>query len=193
MNTTQIADMIRRAPVLSTEFQEAAAALMEYATAKRATGAPTVLEYHLHECMMDAERAVRCAREACRRVAERASREVADMDTAHGGPGSGWGWSPREDMGGQNTDDPVVRVEVARIRCEALRQAVELWAALADRIVATPEDVQRHAQEQRARRIDAWLAKPVRETRAAAKAAGLKVGTDRVNIATALAAAGVDP
>ena len=62
-----------------------------------------------------------------------------------------------------------------------------------DRIVATPEDVARHAEEQRVRRIDAWRAKPVRDLRVAAKAAGLKVGTDRVDIACALAAAGVEP
>ena len=184
MNTTEIAAALLAATTLT---EETTAPIREYRRTKRATGAPVDLEDAVVHAANRCQEAVEVLRDHLLRARREADERIPAIDHA----GARLGQHEWFLLDGRVTaNDLNARLCAARERFE---DAVRLWAALADRIVATPEDTARRAEEQRARRIDAWRAKPVRETRAAAKAAGLKVGTDRVNIATALAAAGVDP
>jgi hypothetical protein len=191
----EIADMIRRAPVLSPEFQEAAEALRAHTKARAATGAPVTLEDHLFACMIDATRAAQRAQDACNRHARLAAAAAVDMSTAHAAAGHGFGWAPRENMTGINTESPAHKIEVARLACEALRHAVDLFAELADRIVATPADMERQAQEQRTRRLNAWGAVTIKALKAAVAKHGIKLPRDasRAETNAALADAWVDP
>ena len=184
MNTTEIAAALLAATTLT---EETTAPIREYRRTKRATGAPVDLEDAVVHAANRCQEAVEVLRDHLLRARREADERIAALDHA----GARMGQHVWFLLDGRVTaNDLNARLCAARERFE---DAVRLWAALADRIVATPEDTARRAEEQRARRIDAWRAKPVRDLRAAAKAAGLHVGTDRVDIACALAAAGVDP
>ena len=159
---------------------ETTAPIREYRRAKRATGAPVDLE----DAAIHAADRCQEAMEALRYHLEKARREADERLASLGHSGVRMGQFTWFVLDGRKTaEDLNARLCAARERFEG---AVELWAALADRIVATDEDRVAATAEKRQRAIRILAARPARELRAMAKTAGLKVGTDREEIAAAL-------
>ena len=131
------------------------AAFNAYHDAKRATGAPTSLEYAVMfaaDRCRDTERHLRDYLANARREADEG---LAALET-HGSLTTAM-WFHLNSR--QNAEALADGMRVAR---EAFRDAVKLWAELADRIVATPEETaaaEATRAEQKARQREAQIAR----------------------------------
>jgi hypothetical protein len=180
----EIADALIAAPHLT---DDALADLYEYRREKRATGAPTDLE----SAVIHAAKECQDAADALVKHLDKAAKE-ATANAAHLAQyGVRFGEQTWFVLDGRTSAEQLNRA--LRAKREQFQALVVTWAAVADRIVATPEDIARRVEEQRAQWVAAWESRTVRDLRAAAKKSGLNVGTDRAEIARALVDAGVEP
>ncbi len=186
MNTTEIAADLLAATTLT---EETTAPIREYRRTKRATGAPVDLEDAVVHAANRCQEAVEVLRDHLLRARREADERIAALD--HAGARMGQHvWFVLD--GHVTANDLNARLGAARERFE---DAVRLWAALADRIVATPEDMKRHAEYQRAWRLNAWGGVTLKALKAAVAKHGIKLPRDasRAETNAALADAGVDP
>lgn len=151
----------------------------EYRRAKRASGAPVDLEIEVAHAATACLAAESALREHLRNAAREATEALAELDAA--GSKLFRIWFTLD--GRANAEQLGRRLQDCRERFNAI---VGAWASVADRVVATPEEQAAKAAEKRQRAIGILAARPVRDLRAMAKAAGVKVGTDREEIAAAL-------
>ena len=109
------------------------AAFMAYHDAKRASGAPTVLEEAVIAAADRCGDAERYLRDHLTRARREADEALADLEQNGSLMDRTWfHLNPRENAERLNANMCLAR--------EAFRDAVKTWAKLADRIVATPEE-----------------------------------------------------
>jgi hypothetical protein len=184
MTPTEIATHLIAQTALT---EETMAPIYEYRREKRATGAPTDLEiaviHAAKECQDAADALARYLHEATTEAAQR-----ANIMARHGVRFSEQTWFTLDSRTNAESLNRVLRT-----KREHFQALVATWAAVADRIVATDEDRARAAAEKRERAVATFSQQPVRDLRALAAKHGIKVGTGRAEIATALVDAGVEP
>lgn len=161
------------------------APLHDYHEAKRATGAPTDLEYEILAAASELDRATVDLYE----YLTKAQKETADMREAINAHGVKFGrcgatWFS---LNARHSAETLHNAQQsAHQKFSALLRA---WVTIADRIVATDEDRAAHAEKARERRASALSSMTARELRAMAREKGLKVGTEKSEIVAAILAA----
>jgi hypothetical protein len=184
MTPTEIATHLIALTALT---EETMAPIYEYRREKRATGAPVDLEnaviYAAQECQDAAD--------ALARYLHRATTEATQQANAIAQHGVRYGETTWFTLDSRTSAESLSRALCAKR--EQFQTLVATWAAVADRIVATDEDRARAAAEKRERAVAALSQRSARDLRAIATKHGIKVGTGRAEIATALVDAGVGP
>lgn len=175
MTPKEIAAHLMTANVLD---KETMAPFHDFHEAKRATGAPTELEYAVFFAAEELQRATDNLRDHCLAM-QRAHADMLSGFEMYGvRMGRGSPSFPR--------DTTEMLHLLLRQASEKFRDAVRNWAALTDRIVATDEDRAEALKQKHERRAAALSRMSARELRALARESGLKVGTEKAEIVAAI-------
>jgi hypothetical protein len=192
MGAREIADGLKKARFRTfSEANEALAPLRDHAKRLYAAGGPTILHEAIQAAVIDLTRSIGRLRDRIEGDARDAKEALAALDSGNA-PTS---YTLTE----QTNHSAVVVAEVVETQRNALLVLLDVFAALGDRIEATPEEQETRAKETAAREAREqealaarWSKKSAAALMEAARANDLPVGK-KADMAEALAEKGIQP
>ena len=192
MGAREIADGLKKARFRTfSEANEALAPLRDHAKRLYAAGGPTILHEAIQAAVIDLTRSIGRLRDRIEGDARDAKEALAALDSGNA-PTS---YTLTE----QTNHSAVVVAEVVETQRNALLVLLDVFAALGDRIEATPEEQETRAKEPAAREARdrgalaaRWAKKSAAALTEAARANGLPVGK-KMDMIAALAKKGIQP
>jgi hypothetical protein len=192
MGAREIADGLKKARFRTfSEANEALAPLRDHAKRLYAAGGPTILHEAIQAAVIDLTRSIGRLRDRIEGDARDAKEALAALDSGNA-PTS---YTLTE----QTNHSAVVVAEVVETQRNALLVLLDVFAALGDRIEATPEEQETRAKETAAREARdrgalaaRWAKKSAAALTEAARANGLPVGK-KMDMIAALAKKGIQP
>ena len=192
MGAREIADGLKKARFRTfSEANEALAPLRDHAKRLYAAGGPTILHEAIQAAVIDLTRSIGRLRDRIEGDARDAKEALAALDSGNA-PTS---YTLTE----QTNHSAVVVAEVVETQRNALLVLLDVFAALGDRIEATPEEQETRAKETAAREARdrgalaaRWAKKSAAALTEAARANGLPVGK-KMDMIAALVEKGIQP
>lgn len=180
MTPKEIATALR----VATKYDDLAP-LHTYIRDKRETGAPVALEEALCATMVEAIQIRGRLLDRLAEESDRAKRGIASLTAGTR--------VMAYEFAVQTNHTVVVHAAELTVASDNARRLIDVFEAIADRIVATPEEREASATAQTRRLAVAWMQCSMRRMREACKYAGLPVDGDRPTLVHRLAAAGMAP